>query len=145
MSEPPPPPQVSPDGRFYWDGSKWVPMPASTTEPAPTSTSPNAVLAKLKAERSFGFMGGYKVKIEKGYIEVKGAPMNARARVPLEMVELAVVQRSTVGAAVAGQPQLVLIGRGAELGHADLPLGKRKAGEEAAEWINDLLRQHRTG
>lgn len=26
MSDPPPPPQVSPDGKFYWDGSRWVPM-----------------------------------------------------------------------------------------------------------------------
>jgi hypothetical protein len=24
--EPPPPPQVSPDGKFYWDGTRWVPM-----------------------------------------------------------------------------------------------------------------------
>ncbi len=22
----PPPPQVSPDGKFYWDGTRWVPM-----------------------------------------------------------------------------------------------------------------------
>src|SRR6266516_1905523 len=28
MSGPPPPPQVSPDGKFYWDGAHWVPMPA---------------------------------------------------------------------------------------------------------------------
>jgi hypothetical protein len=27
MSGPPPPPQVSPDGKFYWDGERWVPMP----------------------------------------------------------------------------------------------------------------------
>ena len=26
MSTPPPPPQVSPDGKFYWDGQRWVPM-----------------------------------------------------------------------------------------------------------------------
>lgn len=26
MSGPPPPPQVSPDGKFYWDGQRWVPM-----------------------------------------------------------------------------------------------------------------------
>jgi len=29
-SEPPLPPQVSPDGRFYWDGQRWVPMPTDT-------------------------------------------------------------------------------------------------------------------
>jgi hypothetical protein len=33
MSSPPPPPQVSPDGKFYWDGTRWVPMP--THGPAP--------------------------------------------------------------------------------------------------------------
>src|SRR2546427_13374 len=26
MSDPPPPPHVSPDGKFYWDGTRWVPM-----------------------------------------------------------------------------------------------------------------------
>jgi hypothetical protein len=35
MSEQPPPPQVSPDGRFYWDGQRWVPMPAQAQQPAP--------------------------------------------------------------------------------------------------------------
>jgi len=25
-AEPPPPPQVSPDGKFYWDGTRWVPV-----------------------------------------------------------------------------------------------------------------------
>jgi hypothetical protein len=26
MSDPPPPPVVSPDSKFYWDGQRWVPM-----------------------------------------------------------------------------------------------------------------------
>ncbi len=26
MSDPPPPPQLSPDGKFYRDGTRWVPM-----------------------------------------------------------------------------------------------------------------------
>ena len=26
MSAPRPPPQVSPDGKFYWDGTRWVPV-----------------------------------------------------------------------------------------------------------------------
>jgi len=143
MSEPPPPPQVSPDGKFYWDGERWVPMPAGSA-PTPPS-APSAALASLKLERSFGgLLGGCKVKIEKGYLEIKGAAMNARARVPIEMVDLAVMQRSTMGTPVANQPQLVLIGRGAELGHADLPLGRRKAGEEAADWINGILKEHRS-
>lgn len=144
MSEEQPPPQVSPDGRFYWDGSKWVPMPGPAG-PAQSSPQPNPALAALKVEKSFGgILGGCKVKIEKGIIEVKGAAMNARARVPVDMVDLAVMQRSTMGTPVANQPQLVLIGRGAELGHADLPIGRRKAGEEAADWINEILRSHRT-
>jgi len=118
-------------------------MPASSS-PTPPS-APSVALASLKLERSFGgLLGGCKVKIEKGIIEVKGAAMNARARVPIESVDVAVVQRSTLGTPVANQPQLVLIGRGAELGHADLPLGRRKAGEEAADWINGILKEHRS-
>ena len=27
MSDPPPPPQVSPDGKFYWDGTRWFRLP----------------------------------------------------------------------------------------------------------------------
>lgn len=26
MSDPPPPPVVSPDGKFYWDGQRWLPL-----------------------------------------------------------------------------------------------------------------------
>jgi hypothetical protein len=33
MSDPTPPPQISPDGKFYWDGQRWVPM-----RPAPQPT-----------------------------------------------------------------------------------------------------------
>lgn len=29
------PPELSPDGRFYWDGEKWQPMPASAPASAP--------------------------------------------------------------------------------------------------------------
>ena len=36
MSEPPPPPQVSPDGKFYWDGTRWVPtQQLAQQQPAP--------------------------------------------------------------------------------------------------------------
>lgn len=35
MSALPPPPQVSPDGRFYWNGSSWIPFP--TQEPSSVS------------------------------------------------------------------------------------------------------------
>ena len=33
MSEPTPPPQVSPDGKFYWDGTRWVPVPPTPVPP----------------------------------------------------------------------------------------------------------------
>jgi hypothetical protein len=41
MSEPPPPgPLLSPDGRHYWDGSHWVPMPqVATTTPSKSNTT----------------------------------------------------------------------------------------------------------
>lgn len=42
-AEPPPPPQVSPDGKFYWDGARWVPVgataPSTQLVQAPASTS----------------------------------------------------------------------------------------------------------
>lgn len=38
-AEPPPPPQVSPDGKFYWDGQRWGPMP----EPPPPLVSPDGL------------------------------------------------------------------------------------------------------
>lgn len=126
---------------------EWVPNTPATSTPTATASPPAAVSANLrglKIEKSFGLMGGCKVKIENGYIEIKGAPMNARAKIPIEAVEYAVVQRAMSGTAVkGGLPQLVLFGHGNELGHADLPMLKRKAGEQAAEWINELLRQHR--
>jgi hypothetical protein len=41
-AEPPPPPQVSPDGRFYWDGTRWVPMqtPAAQEPPQQVAQQP---------------------------------------------------------------------------------------------------------
>ena len=33
MSDPPPPPQVSPDGKFYWDGQRWLPMHQAPQQP----------------------------------------------------------------------------------------------------------------
>jgi hypothetical protein len=141
-------PLVSPDGQWWWDGRHWravseiPPPPSSSTEALPPPASNHRRdLRSLTLEKTFGLFGGCKVKIDKGYIEIKGSPMGARARVPIDAVEFAVVQRSTQGTPVSGQAQLVLIGAGAELGHADLPLGKRKAGEQAAEWINGVVRQ----
>jgi uncharacterized protein DUF4190 len=40
---PPPGTQISPDGRWYWDGSKWAPMPAASapaTQLAPVAPAP---------------------------------------------------------------------------------------------------------
>jgi hypothetical protein len=41
MSGPQPPPQVSPDGKFYWDGTRWVPMQGQATAP-PVAAPPTA-------------------------------------------------------------------------------------------------------
>ncbi len=40
---PSPPPQVSPDGKFYWDGQRWVPMQAALAPepPQPRQLSPD--------------------------------------------------------------------------------------------------------
>jgi hypothetical protein len=45
MSDPTQPPQVSPDGNFYWDGAKWVPMqqgPAEASTPSTETATPAA-------------------------------------------------------------------------------------------------------
>lgn len=36
----PPPPRVSADGNFYWDGERWVPM----QQPLPSPQAPNVVV-----------------------------------------------------------------------------------------------------
>lgn len=40
-----PPPRVSEDGKFYWDGSRWVPYPNSETVTEGRSLDATAVLA----------------------------------------------------------------------------------------------------
>jgi len=38
MSQLPPPPQYSPDGRWWWDGTRWIPVvppPGSSQPPGP--------------------------------------------------------------------------------------------------------------
>jgi hypothetical protein len=42
MSDPTPPPQVSPDGKFYWDGQKWVPMQAPPGPSSPPQQLPQS-------------------------------------------------------------------------------------------------------
>ena len=48
---PPPPPVVSPDGKFFWDGSDWVPMPGPEpthpTDPAGPQVAPSPVLPPM--------------------------------------------------------------------------------------------------
>lgn len=43
-ADPPPPPRVSPDGKFYWDGQRWVPMQGQASSPAPSQPSPVVVV-----------------------------------------------------------------------------------------------------
>ena len=43
----PPPPQVSPDGRFYWDGRQWAPLAP------PPGVTPGSPAAGAGAERSW--------------------------------------------------------------------------------------------
>ena len=48
-STPPPGAQVSPDGKWYWDGGKWAPMPsavaAAATQLAPVAPPPPGPVA----------------------------------------------------------------------------------------------------
>jgi GGDEF domain-containing protein len=47
VSEPLPPPQVSPDGKFYWDGQRWVPVAGSPShDSSPLSDGPYAGLTR---------------------------------------------------------------------------------------------------
>src|SRR5437899_748627 len=44
MSQTPAPgPQISADGRFYWDGARWAPVPGAPANPTPTRL-PGALL-----------------------------------------------------------------------------------------------------
>ena len=37
MSDPPPPPQLSPDGKFWWDGQRWVPVQQAQSAQRPAN------------------------------------------------------------------------------------------------------------
>ena len=43
MADPPPPPQVSADGRFYWDGQRWAPMQQPLSPPPQSPWTATAV------------------------------------------------------------------------------------------------------
>ena len=48
-AEPPPPPQVSPDGRFYLEGQRWLPLPGQgpASIPGPIVGSPRRGLKAM--------------------------------------------------------------------------------------------------
>ena len=68
MSGQPPPPQVSPDGKFYWDGARWVPVehgsaeaPSPSTETATPSATTNVIARGgrwLSPDQKFWWDGG---------------------------------------------------------------------------------------
>jgi hypothetical protein len=60
-STPPPPPQVSPDGRFWWDGKQWLPMPSGTPSSLANLAVPIAVpVAPIAPEPSVVVIRNYK-------------------------------------------------------------------------------------
>src|SRR5689334_4058497 len=45
-AQPPPSPQISPDGHYWWDGRAWQPMPAAAAPaPTPAAEAPPSWLA----------------------------------------------------------------------------------------------------
>jgi hypothetical protein len=56
MSDPPAPPQVSPDGKSYWDGQRWVPM-QSETPLQPPWQPPSVVVVKQPRAKWIGWVG----------------------------------------------------------------------------------------
>ena len=45
------PPQVSPDGKWIWDGQKWLPIPEATWEPAAAALIPQVAVVAAPAKR----------------------------------------------------------------------------------------------
>jgi hypothetical protein len=45
------PPQVSPDGKWVWNGEKWLPLPEAPWEPAPEAVLPQAVAVAAPVPR----------------------------------------------------------------------------------------------
>jgi len=50
--EPPAPPRLSPDGKFYWNGKRWVPMPASGRNTASSAARPRLQRTPAPRRRS---------------------------------------------------------------------------------------------
>ncbi len=55
MSGPPPPPEVSPDGKFYWDGQRWVPMQGEAQPPQ----APQQVIVTKQPRGAWNSLVGY--------------------------------------------------------------------------------------
>jgi len=137
MSEPPPPPQLSPDGKFYWDGQAWQPMPSAAAPPPPTPVATTPIGSQKK---TFGFLTRMSVKIDDKTIEVQFGIQKVKA--PTAAVQSAITRRHRQG--LGQRTDLVLVGSGTELGSLELGASNIKAGEEAAEWINGILKEHRS-
>ena len=45
------PPQVSPDGKWIWDGQKWLPIPEATWEPAAAALIPQVAVIAAPVQR----------------------------------------------------------------------------------------------
>jgi hypothetical protein len=58
MSDPPPRPVVSPDGKLYWDGQHWVPVQRSTTANPPVARSFPAAAIVVIVVLGLGVIGG---------------------------------------------------------------------------------------
>jgi hypothetical protein len=96
-----------------------------------------------EVRKRFGVIGGCKVRIDDdGYLEVTGAPLNDRVRVPLRSVRTAVARREQArayGGRSEQRPVVVLVGEGVELGRAVLSAGQLRMAEQCAKWINEYL------
>ncbi len=58
----PPPPQVSPDGRFYWDGRQWAPL-APSTDATPESLAAGAERSWFVRHKALTTLGGVVVVV----------------------------------------------------------------------------------
>jgi hypothetical protein len=58
VSNPPPPPQVSPDGKFYWDGQRWVLIQGQSSQP-PSMRPPERVVVVKQPRGAWNSCVGY--------------------------------------------------------------------------------------
>ncbi|HEX6348307.1 MAG TPA: hypothetical protein VF160_02825 [Candidatus Dormibacteraeota bacterium] len=53
--EPKAPPRLSPDGKFYWDGSEWKPYPGASAPAAPSEVKVKGVVRTAPARWRYWF------------------------------------------------------------------------------------------